>query len=215
MRAALEARGFETVGECSTIGTALAQAGALRPDICLVDAELLGGVHASATAIGSFEAESRVVVLAQTATPEEVLVALDAGAAGYLLKDVNSGRLSDHLRDVFAGHVAISPVLVADVLGRDRARRPAVYTLTAREQEVMSLLTMRLTTKQVAQRLGLSPTTVRRHVSSAVQKLGVRNRSAAIGVYRAFKRRRVAGSASPWNDESPAAAGLSLPSGRS
>lgn len=176
MRAVLTARGFE-IEECSTIGTALRQARGLRPDICLVDAELLGGVHGTATAIEELEKESRIVVLAQSATAEEVLVALDAGAAGYLLKDVNTARLANHLLDVVNGHVAISPALLTDLLGSTRAHGSE---LTDREQEVMALLTMGLTTKQVAHRLGLSATTVRRHISSAVRKLDARDRTAAI-----------------------------------
>lgn len=117
MRAVLTARGFE-VEECSTIGTALRQAQGQRPDICLVDAELLDSVNGATAALAELEKESRIVVLAQSATAEEVLAALDAGAAGYLLKDVNTARLANHLLDVINGHVAISPALVTDLLAQ-------------------------------------------------------------------------------------------------
>jgi DNA-binding NarL/FixJ family response regulator len=115
------------------------------------------------------------VLAAEAATPEDVLDALDAAAAGYLLKDVTAERLAQHVADAAEGHLAIAPALVRPLI--QRVREPHHGTLTLREREVMDLLRMSLNTKQIAQRLGVSASTVRSHASAAVRKLGAASRS--------------------------------------
>jgi DNA-binding NarL/FixJ family response regulator len=177
-RIALQAAEFDVVAECETAEAATAAARRHRPEVCLVDAGLTGGGLATTVAITSLSAATTVVMVAEAATPEDVLDALDAGAAGYLLKDVTAERLAQHVRDAAAGDLVISPPLLRPLLQRLRTREPGA--LTVREREVMRLLRMSLSTKQVAQRLGVAPSTVRRHASAAVRKLGATSRSDAI-----------------------------------
>ena len=108
--------------------------------------------------------------MAETAGADDVLDALEAGAAGFLLSDVTPERLAQHVSDVADGHLALSPALVRPLLQRLRNERDRLG-LTARERQVMRLLRTSMSTKQVAQRLGVSPVTVRRHASSVARKL--------------------------------------------
>jgi DNA-binding NarL/FixJ family response regulator len=118
---------------------------------------------------------------------EDLFAALRAGAAGYLLKDMDPARLAPALRGVVAGEAAVPRMLVARVVEEFRSseRRPSLplvrsrgARLTAREWEVLELLRERLTTGEIAHRLGLSTVTVRRHVSSILAKLRVPDRRA-------------------------------------
>src|SRR5215213_7620672 len=190
---ALEAAGFDVVEDCATAAGATAKARERRPDVCLVDADLPGGLPAVA-AIAALRRAPRVIVLARSGTVDDVLAALDAGAAGYLLKSISGDRLAVAVGDVASGHIAISPPLLDDVVCVARAVRTArrdvdATGLTGRERDVLGLLAAGLTTKQAAQRLGLSATTVRRHVSSAAHKLGVHDRRAAIARLETVQRR--------------------------
>ena len=180
---ALEAQGL-AVEEAATAGAAVAHARERRPDVCVVDAALPGG-PAAVAALAALPRAPRVVVVADHATVEDVIDALDAGASGYLLKDVAASRLAVAVADVARGELAIAPALVAELVEIVRALRPTRgdthgSALTRREQQVLCLLRTGLTTKQVAQRLAVSPTTVRRHVSAAARKAGVTGRRAAI-----------------------------------
>ena len=177
-RMALEAGGFDVVADCGTGEAAIAAARRHRPDVCLVDAGLAGGGLRTAVAIASVAAAPKVVIVAEAATPEEVLDALDAGAVGYLLKEVAAERLVQHVADAAAGNVVLSPQLLRPLI--QRLRTPGPGALTLREREVMRLLRMSLSTKQVAQRLGVAPSTVRRHASAAVRKLGAASRGDAL-----------------------------------
>ena len=191
---ALKMRGFDVVDECATAAAAIAKARARRPDVCIVDAGLPGGGLAAAGAIAALRPAPRVVVLGSSESVDEAVAALDAGASGYLLKNVSGDRLALAVADVAAGHVAVSPALVRDLVATVRALRAVrqgvdPLGLTSRERDVVALLATGLTTKQVAQRLGVSPTTVRRHVSSAVHKLGARDRRAVIAGLRTVQDR--------------------------
>src|SRR5215218_495901 len=109
---ALEAAGFDVVDDCATAAGAIAKARERRPDVCVVDAELAGGGLAAAAAIAALRPAPRVTVLAASGTVDEVLAALDAGAAGYLLKNISGDRLAVAVGDLAAGHIAISPSLL-------------------------------------------------------------------------------------------------------
>jgi DNA-binding NarL/FixJ family response regulator len=169
-RLALGAVGYEVLEECASAEAALAAAQRHRPDICLIDVGLFsqgatpGGVARGLAPFG------RVVVVADDAAADDVLDALEGGAAGLLLADVTPERLAQHMSDVADGHLALSPALVRPLLERLRNERDRLG-LTAREGQVMRLLRTSMSTKQVAQRLGVSPVTVRRHASSAARKL--------------------------------------------
>jgi DNA-binding NarL/FixJ family response regulator len=196
VREALEARSFLVVGEADDAAAAMAAASRLRPDICLIELDLPGdGLYAIGRMARSFS-EMLIVVLSRSSRPQDVVNAFARGAAGYLLKEISVERLAGTLRAARLGEPAVSrslvPHLVAEIR-RGSERRLALpggtVTLTRREWEVGEALSDGLSTSEIADRLGVSPVTVRRHVGLLLQKLGAESREAAIGLLRAFGRR--------------------------
>jgi DNA-binding NarL/FixJ family response regulator len=166
-RLALGAVGFDILEESESAEAAIAAVRRHRPDICLIDLGLFGERVAPGRIPVQLEAAKRVVIVAETASADDVLGALEAGAAGFLLSDITPERLAQQMADIADGHLALSPALVRPVLQRLRNERDRLG-LTAREGQVMRLLRTSMSTKQ---RLGVSPVTVRRHASSAARKL--------------------------------------------
>ena len=192
VRAALEDGGCEVVGEGASGQDALRLVEELRPDVALLDIHMPGSGIQAAREIVRSAPEVAVVMLTQSAEDQDLFDSLRAGASGYLLKDTDPGRLPDMLRGVLAGEGAMAPKLVARIMDEFRAptkkrfRRPSVAAakLSAREWEVMQLLSEGLSTDDVAQRLFLSATTVRVHVSSVLKKLRVKDRESAFRLLR-------------------------------
>jgi DNA-binding NarL/FixJ family response regulator len=187
----LEERGFVICAECADTRSAVVAAERERPDVCLLDIRMPGNGIAAASQIASRVPRTAVIMLTVSADDEDLFAALVAGAAGYLLKDAHPDRLAAALREVLGGAAALSPALVARVIEefRDPARRRAIpralrraAVLTAREWEVLELLRQGLPTATIAERLAISPVTVRRHVSRAIEALRVRDREAAVRV---------------------------------
>ena len=179
--------GFTVVAEAAGADAAVELALRERPDVCLLDIHMPGGGIAAAARITEELPEIVVVMLTVSREDEDLFAALRAGAAGYLLKDMDPARLAPALRGVVAGEAAVPRTLVARVVEEFRSseRRPSLplvrsrgARLTAREWEVLELLRERLTTGEIAHRLGLSAVTVRRHVSSILAKLRVPDRRA-------------------------------------
>jgi len=179
IRAALEQHGLHIVAECRDAAGAAAAAGRERPDVCLIDAELPGGTARAIEAIRALHPDARVVILAGAVDEASFFDAVRLGANGYLLKEVEAARLAADVEAVGRGQAALSPEFAVHLLDAFRSRRRATG-LTPREAEVLGLLAQGLTTKQVALRLGVSGATVRRHVSSAVKRLGAADRHDAI-----------------------------------
>ena len=182
--------GIEICGEAADASTAAALASRLRPDVCLLDVRMPGDGIVAARAIVDAVPEAVVVMLTVFASDDDLLGALRAGAAGYLLKDIDPDRLPHTVRGVLAGEAAVPRRLVArlvdEIRDRDRrlqGRRRSVE-LSDREWEVLELLDEGLETVAVSRRLGLSPITVRRHVARAVSKLEVPDRDAAVRLLR-------------------------------
>lgn len=200
MRRALERVGVCVVGEAADADGALAAVRRERPDVCLLDVQIPGGGIAAATAIAADAPATRIVVLCETGTEDEVLGALRAGASGCLVKDVDPVALGRAVRATLDGEASLPRAVTARVIeelrgrwGERRARTAtgAWVTLSGRESEVLELLQRRLTTRQIADRLGISAVTVRRHVSDTVRRLGVSDRDAALqltGAHRAGDR---------------------------
>jgi len=187
VRDALGDDGFTVVAEAAGADAAVELALRARPDVCLLDVHMPGGGIAAAARIIESLPESVVVMLTVSREDGDLFAALRAGAAGYLLKDMDPARLAPALRGVIAGEAALPRTLVARVVEEFRSseRRPSLplvrrcgARLTAREWEVLELLRERLTTGEIAHRLGLSAVTVRRHVSSILAKLRVPDRRA-------------------------------------
>ncbi len=138
--------------------------------------------------------ETKVVMLTVSEDDDDLLGALRAGAAGYLLKDVDPRRLPHALHDVYLGKAAMPRVLVARVLAEFRdpdSRRRAIAAqtlagerLTSREWEILKLLADGRSTKQIAGRLFISTSAVRVHTGSIVKKLGVHDRAEAVSAFR-------------------------------
>jgi DNA-binding NarL/FixJ family response regulator len=192
VRAALEADGWVVCGEGATADEAIALATEHRPDVVLLDIHMPDSGIRAAQVITSTRPETAVVMLTQSSDDADLFDSLRAGARGYLLKGGDPGELGSALRGVLAGEAAMDARLVARILDEFRApakprfRRgsPAASRLSAREWEVMELLADGLSTDGVAQRLFLSPTTVRVHVSSVLRKLRVKDRESAFRLLR-------------------------------
>ena len=187
VRDALAAGGIAVVGEGATADAAVEAARRERPDVCLLDIHMPGGGIAAAGRITEELPGTRVVMLSVSRDDADVFAALKAGASGYLLKDMDPERLPAALRGVLAGEAALPRTLVARVIEEFRGaeRRPLPrflkrrgVELTDREWEVLELLREELSTADIASRLGVSPVTVRRHVSAILAKLRVPDRKA-------------------------------------
>ena len=187
VRDALAAGGIAVVAEAASADAAVEAARREKPDVCLLDIHMPGGGIAAAGRITEELPGSAVVMLTVSRDDADLFAALKAGASGYLLKDMDPERLPAALRGVLEGEAALPRTLVARVLEEFRGaeRRPLPrflkrrgVELTDREWEVLELLREELSTAQIAHRLGVSPVTVRRHVSAILGKLRVPDRKA-------------------------------------
>jgi DNA-binding NarL/FixJ family response regulator len=196
VREALEADGFVVVGEASDAAAAIGSATRLQPDICLIEIELpLEGLNAIGR-IAKASPQTMIVVLSHSDQPEDVVTAFTRGAAGYLLKGITGEALASTLRGAFHGEPPLSRSLVpylVDEIRRGSVRRLMLpggpVTLTPREWEVGELLRDGRSTTEIAETLGVSPVTVRRHIGLLLSKLGAENREAAVELLRAYSRR--------------------------
>jgi DNA-binding NarL/FixJ family response regulator len=164
-----------------------------RPDLCLLDVHMPGSGIRATWEISARLPLARIVMLTVSPDDRDLFAALQAGASGYLLKDMDLARLPDALADVMAGRGALPRVLVPRLIDqfRDRGpRRRAVVgqgdepPLTSREWQVLDLVRQELPTSEIARRLVLSPVTVRTHINSIVKKLGAADRRALLRTLR-------------------------------
>jgi DNA-binding NarL/FixJ family response regulator len=184
----LASKGFDVVCEAASAQEAVRLAHAEQPDICLLEAELAGGGIEAASEIAACSPGSAVIVLTAAPGDAELLASLRAGAVGYLPMDIDASRLGDVLHGVVAGEAAVPRRLVSRLIDEVRSQgrrrrlvapgRPAAQ-VSNREWEVLELMGQGLSTAEVAERLVVSPVTVRRHASAAARKLGVGDRDAA------------------------------------
>jgi DNA-binding NarL/FixJ family response regulator len=196
VREALDERGFFVVGEAGDADTAISAATRLRPDICLFEIELPGEGLNAIGRIAKASPKTMIVVLTASERPEDVVAAFTRGASGYLLKGITGERLASTLRGAYAGEPPLSRSLVphlVDEIRRGSVRRLTLpggsVTLTPREWEVGDLLRDGHSTAEIADRLGVSPVTVRRHVGLLLHKLGAKDRDTAVELLRTYGRR--------------------------
>lgn len=174
---------MEPAGEAATGEEAVDLCRRIRPDVVLMDLVMPGmdGVEATRAIRREFPA---VQVIALTSFNEEGLVqkALQAGAIGYLLKDVSADDLAQAIRAAHAGRGTLSPE-ITQVLTHAGARPDTPgYDLTARERDVLALLVDGLNNTEIAERLFVSPSTIKSHVSHILAKLDVAGRTEAVAV---------------------------------
>jgi DNA-binding NarL/FixJ family response regulator len=173
-------------GEAANGRDAIGMIRATRPDVVLMDIRMpvMDGIEATrAIAADRRLGGTRVIVLTTFEFDEYVFDALRAGASGFLLKDTSPADLLTAIRVVAAGEALLSPSVTRRVIrefatGTHRsAPHPQIRRLTDREREMMTLVAEGLTNHEIAERLVLSPATVRTHVSRAMTKLGARDRA--------------------------------------
>ncbi len=172
--------GIEVVGEAASAAEAIRVARASSPDVVLLDLVMPGGdgvgsIHGLIDAAPG----ARVLVLTSFADDAQIFAAMAAGAAGYLLKDIDPAALADGIRDVHAGRPALHPTVASRLMRRGDATTSARLGITAREHDVLRLMVEGLANKQIAQRLGIGEKTVKTHVSRVLAKLGVEDRTQA------------------------------------
>ena len=176
---------FELVGEAATGKEAVTLAAQLRPDVVLMDLRMAEMDGAAATAqIQTQQPKTPVLVLTTYDTNADILRAIDAGATGYLLKDTPRDELFAAIRSVAQGKAVLAPTVATRLL-RQR-QTPAGEALSARELEVLSLVSRGTSNKEIARSLHLSEATVKSHLIHLFGKLGVTDRTAAVTV--ALKR---------------------------
>ena len=172
----------EIVGEAGDAAEALKCVMELRPDIVLMDIGMPGFSSFDATRVIQTDyPKTRVIFLTMHESQDYVMQGLQAGAAGYLLKDTPADKLASVLRDVHQGGKFVSPEVLGGLLdngrfGQDRPR-PSRTSLTPRETEIMKLLAEGNTVRKIAGMLGLSLKTVEAHKFNLMRKLDIHNKA--------------------------------------
>jgi two-component system, NarL family, response regulator LiaR len=172
---------LELAGEAASGQAAIQLCNQLQPDVVLMDMVMPDMDGASATRLIRSQSES-IQVVALTSFKEEILVqsALQAGAIGYLLKDVSADELAQAIRAAHVGRATLSPEAAqALVHAASQPPKPGL-DLTERERVVLALMVEGLNNTQIAGRLDVSPSTVKSHVSNILTKLGAASRTEAV-----------------------------------
>jgi DNA-binding NarL/FixJ family response regulator len=178
------------IGEAVDGDDAIAMTAMLRPDVVLMDVRMPGtdGIAATRQLMAGDSGQTRVVMLTTFDMDEYVYEALQAGASGFLLKDVQPELLVAGIRAVHSGDSLLAPTvtrrMIESFLDRPRAvdgeARRQMASLTPRELETLRLLARGLTNAEIAADLFLSETTVKTHVGRVLMKLGLRDRVQAV-----------------------------------
>ena len=172
---------LELAGEAENGQDAIQLCAKLLPDVILMDMVMPDMNGATATrAIRQQFPEVQVIALTSFKEEELVKSALEAGAIGYLLKDVSADELVRAIRSAHAGRATLSPE-AAQALVHAASQPPAPgYDLTEREREVLALMIEGWNNTQIAGKLTVSPSTIKSHVSNILSKLGVASRTEAV-----------------------------------
>jgi two-component system, NarL family, response regulator LiaR len=180
---------LELVGEAANGREAVEVCGRVQPDVVLMDLMMpeMGGAAAT-HAIRQKWPQVQVIALTSFQEKELVREALQAGAIGYLLKNVSADDLAAAIREAHAGRSTLAPEAIQALIQVDAAPRAAkedlaaAFLLTPREQEVLALMIQGLSNPDIAERLVVSRSTAKAHVSNILSKMGVTNRAEAIAL---------------------------------
>ncbi|MCB0872996.1 MAG: response regulator transcription factor [Actinobacteria bacterium] len=177
--------GFRVVGEAGNVADAVSQVAQVRPDVVLMDVRLPDGSGVEACRrIKADNPEVRVVMLTSYQDEEAIVGAVMAGASGYLLKQADSDRLTQAIRDAAEGESTLDPRAAGTLLSqfRELSAKQAeaeLAGLTDRERRMLALIAEGYTNRAIGEVLHLSEKTVRNHVSQLLRKLGFQRRSQA------------------------------------
>jgi NarL family two-component system response regulator LiaR len=173
---------IDVVGEAVDGGEAVALAASLEPDVVMMDLSMpnVDGIEATRR-IAQANAAIKVIALTSFATDDKVFPAIQAGAAGYLLKETEPAELADAIRKVHRGEPILHPTVAARLMREVAAAEPRAHRtdLTARELEVLRLIARGRSNKEIARDLAVAEKTVKTHVSNVLSKLGVADRTQA------------------------------------
>ena len=186
LRTLLEAESdFEVVGEAGDCPGAVAGVDASRPDVLLLDLRMpgVGGIKVCRE-VRAISSETAVLIITSFDNDEDIFGALEAGAAGYILKDTRPDRIAQAVRTVFDGQTVLDAGVAHRVVsGRSAvpsANSQLVESLSEREIEVLRLMARGLGNKEIARELWIGETTVKTHVSHVLRKLGQGDRTQAV-----------------------------------
>ena len=172
--------GIEVAGEAADGNEAVEEAGRLAPDVILMDLVMpnLDGL-AAMRILRERQPTARVIVLTSFFDDEQLMPALRAGAAGYLLKNAPPHELARAVRAAHAGEAVLDPVVAARLIEALAGHAEPLDQLTPREREVLVLIGRGFPNKRIARELGLAEKTVKTHVGHVLAKLGVSDRTQA------------------------------------
>jgi DNA-binding NarL/FixJ family response regulator len=174
--------GLEVVGEAEDVDGAIDAAATLHPDVVLLDLVLPGGGGVAALPrLLALDPAPRILILTSFGGDEQALAAVRAGANGWLGKDVPPSELESAIRTVHRGGSVLDPAVASRLLAEvaSPSADPGLDQLTAREREVLSLLGLGLSNRELAQRLFVAEKTVKTHVSAILAKLQLTDRTQA------------------------------------
>ena len=175
--------GFDVVGQATDGAQAVELVAREKPDVVLMDLRMpvLDGVAATASIVAMGDDAPRVLILTTYESDDEILAAIEAGAAGYLLKAAPQDEIIAGIRSVAAGQTALSPAVAARLVLRMREPAASV-TLTPREIEVLRLVARGRSNKLIGLDLGIGESTVKTHLLKVFDKLEVADRTHAVTV---------------------------------
>ncbi|WP_022884523.1 response regulator [Glaciibacter superstes] len=172
---------IEVVGEASDGAEAVTLATTLAPDLVLMDLRMpqLDGVAATAQILAA-SATTRVLILTTYESDDQILGAIEAGASGYLLKAAPQAEIIEGVRSVARGQTVLAPSIAAKLVQRVRTDAPAAPRLSARELQVLTLVSAGQSNPQIARSLFIGEATVKTHLLHAFEKLKVSDRTRAV-----------------------------------
>jgi len=182
-----DAADMTCVAACRNAATALAKLPKAQPDVTLMDIRLPDGSGVELVQrLTKKLPQTQFIMLTMYQDDQHIFDALAAGAIGYLIKDASEETIIKGIKDAYQGHSPLSGVVARKVVQKihsKSAHPPKARTLTARERDVIELVSQGLPDKQIADQLGISLLTVNSHLKNIYSKLGVHSRAEAISKY--------------------------------